>query len=243
MLLSDFSGKSLCEENCPKPHNQLVYVLQEGQWLITRGDISPLHMHNGLISCVNFLLFKVWKLFFLKKFELFQCWVKTEIFLKRYRLFCPPQIFCLLCMGCKSTKNGPKIQMRVTVLLVRNGVHDLRNSPIVHSGASKFLCDKQPHLYWLEIGPTSNNMKLILFVTLISTVFSFPAEEKLEKLERQLEEFFEIPEEDSEIAKFKENTEELDTDAARNARFNFGYSIQVIFFWSNWNVNLRKFFF
>ena len=85
-------------------------------------------------------------------------------------------------------------------------------------------------------------MKLILFVTLISTVFSFPAEEKLEKLERQLEEFFEIPEEDSEIAKFKENTEELDTDAARNARFNFGYSIQVIFFFDQIEMSIWESF-
>ena len=65
----------------------------------------------------------------------------------------------------------------------------------------------------LQVHQPQTMQKLIIFLAFSNLVLSFPIEENVEVVE----------------AKEAKESVDLDDEAARNARFNFGYSIQVRF--------------
>ena len=89
---------------------------------------------------------------------------------------------------------------------------------------------KQQHQYQcLQVYQVVNMMQqnLLIFLT-FSTVFSLPIEDNVETLEAK--------------AAKKAAKKLEDDEAARNARFNFGYSIQVSFFSQLGNDFMLNFF-
>ena len=65
----------------------------------------------------------------------------------------------------------------------------------------------------MQVHQPQTMQKLIIFLALSNLVLSLPIEENVEVVE----------------AKEAKESVDLDDEAARNARFNFGYSIQVSF--------------